>query len=98
MKTVLESGLVLPEPYIEQQLRRDTLNAFNILIWKGKLHPESCFDFQRDPRNADRPLVRIWVPDPEDRTESMVPVVFADPRDLIVAAGTLAQVRGEREW
>lgn len=92
MKTVLESGVVLPEPIVPSQLRADTIMAFNLLVMDGRLDPETEFDFQYGPRGEIK--VRLWVPDPQNRSESLAGVILTDPKELIAGVGNMKRIRG----
>jgi hypothetical protein len=85
------------ETELPEQLRQDACNAFNLLLQDGKIPEDMSYCFEKNAKG--KVVVHMWRErhlffnsDGIEIKESYGDC-YTDPKDLIVAAGTLKRVR-----
>jgi len=91
-------GLPPDRTELPDQLRQDACNAFNLLQQAGKIPEDMGFAFMKNAKG--KVMVHMWRERAIGRDSQGYTVfeayadAYVDPKELIVAAGRLSQVRG----
>jgi len=91
-------GLPPDKTELPDQLRQDACNAFNLLVRAGQIPEDTGYDFVKNAKG--KVMVHMWREKAIGQDSQGYTVfeaygdAFVDPKELIVAAGPLKQVRG----
>lgn len=87
------ASIILPRTELTQQLRLDTISAYNVLRRRGMVPPDGHYAFAR--KRGGEWGVELWKGPRHAPTGG---VAWCSCVDLIVAAGPLPVVRGAASW